>query len=193
MIDADGFRFNVGIILCNAEGKVFWAKRNGQDAWQFPQGGIRVDETPKEALFRELFEEIGLRQEHVQIMGCTRKWLYYRLPHYLVRRNKRPLCIGQKQIWFSLRLIGSEEEVRLNMCEKPEFDRWRWVNYWYPLKEVVFFKRRVYAKALRELAPFSKNPATALAPVNPRKGGLSDPLLVPLNSCCSARINLIRA
>ncbi len=153
MIDCDGFRLNVGIILSNAEGKVFWAKRSGQDAWQFPQGGIHHDETPEQALYRELFEEIGLQKRHVRIMGCTKRWLYYRLPRYLVRHNRQPLCIGQKQIWYSLRLIGCEDDVCLNACEKPEFDHWRWVNYWYPLKEVVFFKRKVYAKALRELAP----------------------------------------
>ena len=156
MIDTDGFRLNVGIIICNAEGQVFWAKRAGQNAWQFPQGGIHSRETPEEALFRELFEEVGLCRQHVEIIGCTKRWLYYRLPRYLIRRNKRPLCIGQKQLWYSLRLVGNEHHVRLDMCEKPEFDRWRWVNYWYPLEEVVFFKRKVYAKALAELAPLVK-------------------------------------
>lgn len=161
MIDTDGFRLNVGIIICNAEGKVFWAKRAGQNAWQFPQGGIHPWETPEEALFRELFEEVGLCQDHVQIIGCTKRWLYYRLPRYLIRRNKRPLCIGQKQLWYSLHLVGNEHHVRLDQSEKPEFDHWRWVNYWHPLQEVVFFKRKVYAKALAELAPLVKAHAAA--------------------------------
>ncbi len=153
MIDADGFRLNVGIILTNQEGEVFWAKRIGQNAWQFPQGGIRSDETPEEALFRELSEEVGLSRRHVRIIGSTRHWLRYRLPSHLIRRHKKPLCIGQKQLWYVLRLTEDEKVVRLDCSEKPEFDSWRWVHYWYPLKEVVFFKRRVYERALRELAP----------------------------------------
>lgn len=153
MIDSDGFRLNVGIIICNVDGQVFWAKRTGQNAWQFPQGGIRCHETPEDALFRELFEEVGLCDRDVEILGCTSRWLYYRLPHYLIRRNRQPLCIGQKQLWFSVRLMSGEEEVCLDNTRKPEFDRWRWVGYWHPLREVVFFKRKVYAKALTELAP----------------------------------------
>jgi len=153
MIDADGFRLNVGIILSNREGKVFWAKRVGQNAWQFPQGGILEHETPEQALFRELTEETGLCPKDVRIIGCTRRWLRYRLPQHLIRHNRQPLCIGQKQLWYILRLESDESLVRLDCTESPEFDNWRWVNYWYPLQEVVFFKRHVYAKALQELAP----------------------------------------
>ena len=80
VIDSEGYRPNVGIILCNGEQRLFWARRIGQDAWQFPQGGIRSGESAEEALFRELHEEVGLRPEHVEIMGATRDWLYYRLP-----------------------------------------------------------------------------------------------------------------
>lgn len=130
-----------------------WCKRVGQAAWQFPQGGILGDETPQQAMFRELGEETGLRQEHVQIVGCTRGWLRYELPHYLIRRHSTPRCIGQKQVWFMLRLIGDEACVKLDCSVKPEFDRWRWVDYWYPMYRVVFFKREVYGLALRELAP----------------------------------------
>lgn len=153
MIDADGFRANVGIILSNAEGRVLWAKRIGQNAWQFPQGGIRVDESPEDALFRELEEEVGLRPEHVRVVGQTRQWLRYRLPRRYIRRRSRPLCIGQKQKWFFLQLLASESHVRFDACAKPEFDGWRWVDYWRPLDEVVFFKREVYRNALKELAP----------------------------------------
>ena len=153
MIDSDGFRANVGIILSNPEGKVFWARRSGQNAWQFPQGGIRPNESPVDAMFRELYEETGLLADHVNVMGKTRGWLRYRLPHNLVRRRSRPLCIGQKQIWFCLRLIGSESDFNLMHSEKPEFDRWRWVDYWKPVEDIVFFKRKVYKKALEELEP----------------------------------------
>lgn len=130
-----------------------WARRIGQDAWQFPQGGIHSDETPEEALYRELSEEIGLLPDHVQVMGATRGWLRYRLPDRYIRRNTHPLCIGQKQVWFMLRLLSDDRLVQLDGTEDPEFEEWRWVTYWRPLREVVPFKRRVYECALKELAP----------------------------------------
>lgn len=153
MIDSDGFRPNVGIILTNDHGQVFWARRIGQDAWQFPQGGIRRDESPEAALYRELREEVGLGEDDVAILGATEGWLRYRLPRHLVRRRQRPLCIGQKQVWFMLRLLGEESAVRLDLSERPEFDDWAWVPYWEPLRQVVFFKRGVYERALSQLAP----------------------------------------
>lgn len=153
MIDADGFRPNVGIILVSATGQLFWARRVGQDAWQFPQGGIRRYETPDEALFRELYEEVGLTPDHVEVVGSTRGWLRYRLPERFIRRHRRPLCVGQKQRWYILRFLGEESDVCLSRGEHPEFDHWRWVDYWEPVREVVFFKRRVYRRALEELAP----------------------------------------
>lgn len=153
MIDPDGFRPNVGIILSNREGRLLWARRVGQDAWQFPQGGMRSDETPAEAMYRELAEEVGLYPEHVELMGATRGWLRYRLPRKYLRRSSRPLCIGQKQVWFMLRLLCDDTEVCLDTSVKPEFDNWRWVDYWQPIDEVVSFKRNVYRKALYELAP----------------------------------------
>ncbi len=153
MIDPDGFRPNVGIILSNCQGRLLWARRVGQDAWQFPQGGIHSDETPAEAMYRELAEEVGLLPDHVELLGATRGWLRYRLPRRFIRRSSRPVCIGQKQVWFMLRLLCDDAEVHLDRAEQPEFDHWRWVDYWRPLDEVVAFKRSVYKKALNELAP----------------------------------------
>ena len=155
MVDAEGFRPNVGIMLANAHGELLWARRvGGMDAWQFPQGGIQQAETPEEALFRELHEEIGLNAGDVQILGCTKGWLRYRLPPRLVRKHQNPVCIGQKQKWFFLRMIGDENKIRFdNTGEPPEFDHWRWVSYWYPLGRVVSFKREVYRSALKELIP----------------------------------------
>lgn len=153
MIDEEGFRANVGIILANENGQVLWARRVGQDAWQFPQGGIAADETPEDALFRELYEEVGLQRHDVRVIGCTRGWLKYRLPKRFLRYRSKPLCIGQKQKWFLLMLTGAEERVSFEYGNPPEFDDWRWVNYWYPLDKVVSFKRDVYRKALKELAP----------------------------------------
>lgn len=153
MIDSDGFRPNVGIVIANTQGQVLWARRVGQDAWQFPQGGIQSDEQAEDALFRELHEEVGLSPDDVEILACTRGWLRYRLPQRLVRRGRKPLCIGQKQKWFLLRMLAADEAVQVDACEKPEFDDWRWVSYWYPLGQVVPFKREVYRRAMKELAP----------------------------------------
>lgn len=152
MIDSDGFRPNVGIILTNDQGQVLWARRVNQDAWQFPQGGINPHESPEQALYRELHEEVGLQEHDVEILACTRGWLRYRLPQRLVRTHSQPVCIGQKQKWFLLRLRSNDEQVRMDLTEKPEFDGWRWVSYWYPLGQVVAFKRDVYRRALKELA-----------------------------------------
>jgi putative (di)nucleoside polyphosphate hydrolase len=153
VIDSDGFRPNVGIILCNRENKLFLGRRVGQNAWQFPQGGINRDESPRDAMFRELLEEVGLEPHHVEILGCTPHWLRYRLPQRFIRKNSLPLCIGQKQRWFLLRVNCGEDAFCLDRTSKPEFDGWRWVNYWQPAKEVIFFKRQVYRRALRELEP----------------------------------------
>jgi len=153
VIDSDGYRPNVGIILCNSANKLLWARRIGQNAWQFPQGGIKQDETPEEALYRELWEEVGLNASQVELLANTQDWLRYRLPRGLMRLDEKPVCIGQKQIWFLLRFSGNEDEVNLHSTENPEFDGWKWVDYWHPLTEVVTFKRQVYSKALTEFAP----------------------------------------
>ncbi len=152
MIDESGYRPNVGIIVINREGKLFWGRRIGQDGWQFPQGGIDENETPKDALYRELHEEIGLLPEHVELLGQTRGWLKYHLPKRCIRAGQKPLCIGQKQKWFLLRLVSHDSEVRLNSVDHPEFDAWRWVDYWDPIGDVVYFKRSVYRNALCELS-----------------------------------------
>lgn len=156
MFDSKGFRYNIGVILSNQKGKVFWGKRVGQNAWQFPQGGIDENEEIESCLFRELKEEIGLSEDDVKILGCTKRWLHYKLPRKYIRKSL-PLCIGQKQKWFLLDLVGSEEKINFNLGKKPEFDGWCWVNYWYPLREVIYFKRDVYRRALKELAPLFFN------------------------------------
>jgi putative (di)nucleoside polyphosphate hydrolase len=153
IIDAQGYRANVGIILCDDRSRLFWARRVGRAGWQFPQGGIQPGETPQQALYRELNEEVGLGAEHVQIMGSTQNWLRYRLPERYQRPDLMPLCIGQKQIWFLVRFTGDDAAVRLDAGDAPEFDDWCWVEYWHPLREVIFFKREVYQQALSELAP----------------------------------------
>lgn len=153
MIDENGFRLNVGIILTNSVGQLFWGRRINQEAWQFPQGGIHDNEPLHDALFRELYEEIGLSSKDVSIVAESERWLSYRLPRRLVRSDTRPACIGQKQKWFLLRLEGHDDAIKLDASIKPEFDHWRWVSYWFPLHQVVAFKREVYRQALLEFAP----------------------------------------
>ena len=152
MIDEDGYRANVGIILADGAGKVFWGRRVGHDAWQFPQGGIAANETAEQAMFRELNEEIGLQPKDVKLIASTKGWLRYRLPKGLVRHGTEPLCIGQKQKWFLLEYQSSDDAICLDDHEKPEFDHWQWVSYWYPVEQVVSFKREVYRRSLKELS-----------------------------------------
>ena len=168
MIDKHGFRANVGIILLKDTGKVFWARRQGMSAWQFPQGGIQESETPVEAMYRELHEEVGLSQKHVELLGQTSGWMRYRLPRRYIRYNQQPVCIGQKQRWFVLHLTGNESEASLDRSSEKEFDQWRWIDYWEALGGVVDFKRKVYKRALSELAPVASQLTAgrvALSPV----------------------------
>jgi putative (di)nucleoside polyphosphate hydrolase len=154
-IDQDGFRANVGIILTDGCGRVLIAGRRGRAGWQFPQGGIRHEEAAEAAMYRELREEVGLLPDDVELIGSTRDWLRYRLPERYIRREKQPLCIGQKQRWFLLQLTSDVERLCFDLTEEPEFDRCRWVDYWRPVKEVIYFKRRVYVRALNELGPLA--------------------------------------
>jgi len=165
MLDHEGYRPNVGIILANQKNEVFWGKRVREHAWQFPQGGIQHGESPVQAMYRELHEEVGLLPEHVRILGRTRDWLRYDVPGRFVRRDARRQYRGQKQIWFLLRLVGRDTDVCLRTTQRPEFDAWRWSQYWVPLDAVIDFKREVYTLALNELADvlFSGN-RTAAAP-----------------------------
>ena len=154
MLDREGYRPNVGIILVNGRNEVFWGKRIREHSWQFPQGGIKHGESPEQAMYRELQEEIGLRQEHVRILGRTRDWLRYEVPKQWIRREWRNTYRGQKQIWFMLRLTGRDTDVSLRASDHPEFDAWRWSEYWVPLDAVIEFKRSVYQQALIELSRF---------------------------------------
>ena len=151
LIDRAGYRLNVGIILVNETNHVFLGKRHGHDAWQFPQGGLAPGETPKDALFRELREEIGLERGDVEILGVTKRWLKYRLPKQYLRYGSEPIVIGQKQKWFLLKLRVNDQKIRLDLSNSPEFDSWRWVDYHEPQNLVIFFKKQVYIQALKEL------------------------------------------
>lgn len=154
MIDRDGYRPNVGIIICNWRNEVFWGKRVHEHSWQFPQGGIKHGEPPEGAMYRELKEEVGLERHHVRILGRTRDWLRYDVPDRWIRREWRSSYRGQKQLWYLLRLVGRDSDVHLRASRKPEFDAWRWSEYWVSMESVIEFKREVYQRALEELAPY---------------------------------------
>lgn len=154
MLDRDGFRPNVGIILLNRRNKVFWGKRIRSNSWQFPQGGIDPGESPEQAMLRELHEEVGLEPEHVRTVARTRDWLRYEVPDRYIRRESRGYYRGQKQIWFLLQLLGQDSDMDLQTTDHPEFDAWRWHDYWVPLNVVIEFKRNVYKNALNELARY---------------------------------------
>jgi putative (di)nucleoside polyphosphate hydrolase len=154
VIDESGYRPNVGIIIVNKEGQLFWGKRVNQDAWQFPQGGMREHETPQQAVFRELKEEVGLEPSDVRVLGRTQDWLHYDLPRHLIRQHSQPICIGQKQIWFLLGMVADEGSIDVTAHEEPEFEGWEWVDYWVPVQKVVSFKQAVYHQALTELESF---------------------------------------
>jgi len=153
VIDENGYRLNVGIIICNSDNMLFWGRRIGQNSWQFPQGGMSAYESCEQTLIRELHEETGLEKDDVEILSQLTDWVSYDLPDNLIRRYKRPVCIGQKQKWFLVRLTSEESRICLNRTGYPEFDDWKWIDYWKPLDEVIFFKREVYQKALEEFSP----------------------------------------
>ena len=150
MIDEKGLRAGVGIILCNSLKQLLFARRIGkQNAWQFPQGGIQEGESAEQAMWRELHEELGLTEDCTQLIHSPDSWFTYYLPKHLRRTKSRPLCIGQKQKWFLLKLIASDNAISLNAHHPAEFNQWKWVDYWVPAKQVVLFKRDLYQKVLQ--------------------------------------------
>ena len=179
MLDRDGFRPNVGIILLNQKNQVFWGKRIRTHSWQFPQGGIDRGENPEQAMFRELHEEVGLQPDHVRIVARTRDWLRYEVPDRFIRRESRGHYRGQKQIWFLLQLVGFDTDLNLRATDHPEFDAWRWNDYWVPLDVVVEFKRGVYEMALTELSRF--------LPRHDEFNGGQDPRAEPFGSRADSR------
>jgi putative (di)nucleoside polyphosphate hydrolase len=183
VIDPDGYRPNVGIVLMRQDGQIFWARRISRDGWQFPQGGMNTDETPEEAMYRELAEEVGLGQDDVRVLAATRGWLRYRLPRRCIRQHERPTCVGQKQVWFLLELLCAEARIRFDATDSPEFSEFRWVDFWYPLDAVVNFKRDVYARALATFRPiaegFSGRPLPR--PGSSRCDDLAGPRSVPFS------------
>ncbi len=130
------------------------ARRSGAvNAWQFPQGGVSDGESPEQAVYRELLEEVGIGRHLVRLIASTRRWRKYRIPAALSQRPDLKDFIGQQQKWYLLEFLGGDADIRLDREASPEFDAWQWVSYWYPVRAIVNFKRQVYAGAMKELAP----------------------------------------
>jgi putative (di)nucleoside polyphosphate hydrolase len=89
----------------------------------------------------------------VQIMAKTQEWLFYKIPPQFQRVGNSSGFVGQKQKWFLLELISDESLIKLDSCFPAEFDRWKWVDYWYPLTTVVEFKKEIYRQVLKEFEP----------------------------------------
>ena len=149
-IDKQGFRPNVGIVLLQSptpdapSNRVLWARRvGGFNAWQFPQGGINASESTEEAVFRELYEEIGVSADAVTVLGQTASWLRYRLPRHMRRNNSTPGFVGQKQKWFLLQLHAPDDAVRAVALPRPRLVQ---------PKVAVFYKT-----ARREDPPYIKD------------------------------------
>ena len=154
LIDDHGYRYGVGIVLVNNKGQVLLANRKGMvDAWQFPQGGIDEGEAVEAAMFRELEEELGLTPDTVEILSVTQDWLSYELPENYRRYYSSPLCVGQKQKWFLLKLLEADHMIALDQTLTPEFDCWRWAELVEPMRYVVFFKGRIYEQVLSLFTP----------------------------------------
>ena len=157
IIDKNGYRANVGIVLMNQHKELFFAKRRYQSGWQFPQGGIRFGETPEIAMHRELLEEIGLTKNDTELLSESSHWYQYKIPKKNLRKLKKgkPHVIGQKQKWFLLKLIVPDETINLSYNSKfQEFDKWKWVDPTLPAMQVIGFKQQVYEQVLTEFQTF---------------------------------------
>ncbi|GLR08335.1 hypothetical protein GCM10007905_10540 [Mixta theicola] len=126
-------------------------------------------------MYRELFEEVGLHRKDVRLLASTRNWLRYKLPKRLVRWDTKPVCIGQKQKWFLLQLMCNDADINMQTSSTPEFDGWRWVSFWYPVRQVVSFKRDVYRRVMKEFAavvmPLQESATQRNTPAYRRKRG----------------------
>ena len=148
------YRPCVGVVLINAEGQVFVGERiDTPDAWQMPQGGVDDGEDPQEAAFRELWEETGVGRDAVELIDRTEDWLTYDLPAHLLGKVWKGKYRGEKQLWFLMRLTGSEALINLN-TDHPEFSRWKWSTSDALVAEIVPFKKDIYAVITREFAAY---------------------------------------
>jgi putative (di)nucleoside polyphosphate hydrolase len=154
--DLSLYRPNVGIVLFNPDGKVWFGRRAGTDAphnWQFPQGGVDPGEELYDAALRELHEETGVRS--ASLLGRTEDWLTYDFPKGWTGAKAMRGWRGQKQVWFALRFEGQDSEVNLAQHAPPEFDAWRWADLEETVDLVVPFKRAAYAQVIAAFRRFA--------------------------------------
>ncbi|CDO37483.1 MULTISPECIES: RNA pyrophosphohydrolase [Novosphingobium] len=147
------YRPCVGVMLVNADGKVFVGKRidtKEGDWWQMPQGGVDDGEDLREAALRELHEETGVTERHVTILSRTKEELLYDLPDELLGKLWKGKYRGQRQHWFLARFEGSDEDVDLEAHNPPEFCDWKWVEAALLPDLIVPFKKRVYRSVVEE-------------------------------------------
>ena len=147
------YRPCVGLMLVNAEGRVFVGKRidaKEGDSWQMPQGGIDKGEDLRVAALRELQEETGLPETLVDVLAQSREELFYDLPDDLIGKLWRGKYRGQRQWWMLLRFTGTDADVKLDAHEPPEFNDWKWVSPEDLPDLIVPFKKRVYRQVIEE-------------------------------------------
>ncbi len=172
VIDPDGYRPNVGIVLMHPDGRVFWRGAFDVMAGSFPQGGMNTDETPLEAMYREFARGNG--------PGARARRRTRRHPRLVAlpvaaagHPPQRPNGLHRPEAGLvPVAVHRRGDGPAPDLTDKPEFDHWRWVDFWYPLEHVVIFKRGVYASALRHLAPFARQLAgvQAIPRRRPRPG-----------------------
>tara|TARA_B100000963_G_C22507946_1_gene616893 strand:+ start:259 stop:726 length:468 start_codon:yes stop_codon:yes gene_type:complete len=146
-------RQGVGIIVLNQSNKVFVGKRkdNPIDKWQMPQGGIDINESPFDAMKRELAEETSITK--IKVLKEIGTWLEYELPPNLLGKIWKGKYRGQKQKWFIVKYFGKDNEINLN-TKHPEFIEWKWIDYNLLPEVIVDFKKKVYEKLKDELNKF---------------------------------------
>ena len=154
--DISNYRACVGVVIFNSKGQVFLGRRRGTKGfwvWQFPQGGMDKGETVLEAAYRELYEETGITEKHVELLGQTEDWLYYDLPD---ERAKRMKWYGQKQKWVAFRFTGKKKHINLFVETPSEFSRYAWGNLKDTKHLIVPFKRKVYKDVAKQFKRFAK-------------------------------------